>query len=62
MAPKTRLKKIRKLENKKIRKLAFAFALWRLNLDYSEFVRPHFHGKLNWEQNEVTKLLIHCLI
>ena len=32
MAPKTRLKKIRKLENKKIRKLAFA--LWRLNLDY----------------------------
>ena len=35
MAPKTRLEKIRKLENKKIRKLAFE--LWRLNLDYSKF-------------------------
>ena len=33
VAPKTKLKKIRKIENKKIRKLAFA--LWRLNLDYS---------------------------
>ena len=34
MAPKTRLKKIRKLENKKIRKLAFA--LWHLNLDFNK--------------------------